>query len=256
MTYEYKLIGFSRMTSTKSKRPDRALQRELEPIALPEDHRVRTGAARREQTRRKLIESALKVFAEKGIDAPLIDDFIAEAGVARGTFYNHFRTTQELLDAVTSELSDEILAAIDAVVLRIPDPLERMVCGCLLYMHVAVDVPAWGVFITRTGFRGEALGKLVDVYLPRDLELARRAGKLDYPSVRAARDLVLGCVTQAIQHVVAGGATQEHPREVLALGLRGLGVPVARASELCRMALPQAAMPEGFGFAALLHSGG
>jgi len=244
------------MKVTAPKPPARVAQRALVPIAVPEDHRVRTGAARREQTRRKLIESALKVFAEKGTDAPLIDDFIAAAGVARGTFYNHFRTTQELLDAVTSELSDEILAAIDSVVLRIPDPLERMACGCLLYMHVAVDVPGWGVFITRTGFRGEAMGKLVDVYLPRDLELARQAGTLDYPSVRAARDLVLGCVTQAIQHVLAGGATREHLRDVLELGLRGLGVPAVRASALCSMPLPQAALPEGFGISALLRSGG
>jgi hypothetical protein len=54
---------------------------ESQPV---ENYQTRVGALRREKTRNRLIESALGVFAEKGPDAPLIDDFIAAAGVARG----------------------------------------------------------------------------------------------------------------------------------------------------------------------------
>ena len=94
--------------------------------APQEDHRVRTGVLRREQTRRRLLVAAMGVFAEKVVVAPLIDDFIAAADVARGTFYNYFSTTQELLDAVTSELSDSVMFEIDTVVVTIHDPLERL----------------------------------------------------------------------------------------------------------------------------------
>lgn len=212
----------------------------------PEDHRVRTGALRRERTRRKLLTAAMEVFAEKGVDAPVIEDFIAAAGVARGTFYNYFSTTQELLDAVTSELSDEILASIDEVVLRIDDPLRRMTSGCLLYMHFGVDVPGWGVFIMRTGMRSDAMGKLVDVYLPRDLELARKAGQVDYVTVRSARDLVLACVTGAIQAVHTQDVPRDHLRQMFALALRGIGVPQQQALELSQLPLPDVRLPEGF----------
>ena len=231
-----------------------ASRKKAQPAQAPEDHRVRTGAARREQTRRKLLESALQVFAEKGPDAPLIEDFIAAAGVARGTFYNYFKTTQDLLDAVTSELSDEILASIDVVVLRLPNALERMVCGCLLYMHFSVDVPGWGEFISRTGARSKAIGKLVDVYLPRDLGLAQQAGELRFPTVRAARDLVLGCVTQGVQTVLAGDAPKHHLRQTLALALQGMGITPDRAGELCSLPLPEVTLPHGFGFSTLLRS--
>ena len=234
------------MKATPAQPSARAPRRKVLPAALPQDHRVRTGAARSEQTRRKLIESALGVFAEKGTDAALIEHFIAAAGVARGTFYNHFRTTQELLDAVRSELSDEIVASIDAVVLPITDPLQRMVCGCLLYMHIAVDVPNWGMFIARTGFRGEAMGRLADKYLPRDLNLGRKSGKLHFGSARAARDLMFGCVNQGLQSVLSGNAPKAHLREVLALGLGGVGVSPAMADALCAMQLPAVALPAGF----------
>ena len=57
------------------------------------DHRTRVGRQRRARTQARILEAAFEVFARKGPDAPVIDDFIQAAGVARGTFYNHFRTT-------------------------------------------------------------------------------------------------------------------------------------------------------------------
>lgn len=199
---------------------------------------MRTGAARREQTRQKLLSASVAVFAEKGVDAPSIDDFIAAAGVARGTFYNYFKTTSELLDAVTAELTDEVLSTIDQVVVGTDDPVERIVYGCMLYMHIAVEHPAWGAFIARTGVRGAARGTMIDVYLPRDLELARERGQASFPSVAAARDVLFACVRQAIDTVLSGAAPREHLRDTLEMALRGIGIPKARANRL--LALPVA----------------
>ena len=61
------------------------------------DHRTRVGRERRERTQARIIEAALRVFAEKGPDAPIIDDFIKAAGVARGTFYNYFPSKDAIL---------------------------------------------------------------------------------------------------------------------------------------------------------------
>jgi AcrR family transcriptional regulator len=207
----------------------------------PEDHRVRTGAARREQTRRKLLASALAVVAQKGVDAPQIDDFIAAAGVSRGTFYNHFTTTHELLAAVTAELTDTVLTAIEVTVSRNPGPLKRMTCACLLYMHLAVDYPAWGGFVLRTGARR---GRLVDVYLPRDLALAKERGEVDFTTVRAAQDVLQGAVTLAIESVLHGRAPRQHVRDTLALALRALGVPKAAAARLAAMPEEEVELPE------------
>jgi len=68
--------------------------------AARSDHRPRVAAERRARMRRKLVESALLVFAGKGVDASVIEDVIVAAGVSRGTFYNYFRTNAELLAAV------------------------------------------------------------------------------------------------------------------------------------------------------------
>jgi AcrR family transcriptional regulator len=210
-----------------------------------EDHRVRTGAVRREATRRKMLSAAVGVFALKGPDAASIDDFIAAAGVARGTFYNYFKTTTELLDAVTSELSDEVIASIEVCVATIDNPVERIWIGCQTYVRVALTHPEWGAFITRTGIRGNASGRLTDIYLPRDLEAARERGIAHFDNTRAAKDLVIGAIYQSIETVLSGAAPAEHPRAVMRLALGALGVKPALLATLEGRALPELELPDG-----------
>lgn len=83
----------------------------------------------------------------------------------------------------------------------------------------------------------------MDVYLPRDLELAKAAGEVTYPSVRAARDLLISSQAQAIEPVNAGHAPPEHLRQVMSLALRALGVSERRARKLVQMDLPELVLP-------------
>jgi len=79
------------------------------------------------------------------------------------------------------------------------------------------------------------------------MPLARRAGEVDYPSLRAACDLMFASVQQAILSVHSASAPREHLRDMLAVSLRALGVSPERAAQLRRMPLPEVELPEGFG---------
>lgn len=213
-------------------------------VAPPEaDHRARTGAARREATRAKLLSAAVRVFAEKGLDAPQIDDFIAAAGVARGTFYNYFKTSAEVVDVVAAELTDEVLYTIESHVKYLDDPLVRIVTACRLYMRTAIDHPAWGAFVTRSATRRDATGRLVNVYIPRDLTLAREQGLVQFSNVLAARDLLLGSIRMAAASELSGAAPNDHVDEVIKLVLKALGVKAARLRAVCALALPTLELP-------------
>jgi AcrR family transcriptional regulator len=93
------------------------------PVAA--DHRPRVAAERRAHMRRKLVESALLVFVDKGVDASVIEDVIAAAGVSRGTLYNYFRTNAELLVAAIEELGNEVVDLIESRVKPLPSPAAR-----------------------------------------------------------------------------------------------------------------------------------
>jgi len=47
--------------------------------------------------REQLIETAARLFARNGFHATGIDTILAEAGIAKKTLYNHFRTKDELI---------------------------------------------------------------------------------------------------------------------------------------------------------------
>ncbi|BDB28679.1 TetR/AcrR family transcriptional regulator (plasmid) [Cupriavidus sp. P-10] len=214
-------------------------------LAGAEDHRTRVAAMRRERTRNRLIESALAVFAEKGPDGAMIDDFIAAAGVARGTFYNYFRTTGELLSAVAGEVSDEVLAVIDPVVRQFDDPAMRMAVGCRLYMHMACRYPLWGAFITRVGTRRGSRGRLLDAYMTRDLEVGIAQRRFHIAHVEVARDLALGALVYGIGTMLRPGAPADYPEQVILAVLRALGLAEAEAAGLANAPLPETQAPQG-----------
>ena len=81
-------------------------------------------------------------------------------------------------------------------------------------------------------------GSLIDIYLPRDLQLARELGMADFGSVQAAHDVIMGCTVRTIQSVILGKAPADHFRSTLEIAFKGIGIDPARAREVCRMPLP------------------
>jgi AcrR family transcriptional regulator len=209
-------------------------------IAAPEqNHQKRVGMVRRERTRALLIRSAVDVFARHGPDAPVIDDFIAAAGVARGTFYNYFKTTHELLAAVTEALNEEVLGMVDPHVLLYADPAQRFCVGTRLYVHFALRYPVWGTFLTRIGPAHAVRGRRLDRYLMRDLELGLASGRLRAGSALVVRDMILGSVFFGIEtQLTERGGGPQHIEEMLAVVLQGIGLPVDEARAIATIPLP------------------
>lgn len=210
-----------------------------------ENYQTRVGALRREKTRNRLIESALGVFAEKGPDAPSIDDFIAAAGVARGTFYNYFRTPAELLAAVAGETSDEVLGVIDPLVREVDDPAQRVVVGSRLYMQMASRYPLWGAFITRVGTKRGSRGRLLDEYLTRDLQNAITIGRFHMADVVVARDIALGSIMYGIATLVSGEAPADYAEQSMCALLQAFGIGAKEARKLAYAPIAECPGPRG-----------
>ena len=50
------------------------------------------------KTKRKIFETSMKLFAEKGYDATSIEEITATVGVAKGTLYYHFSSKEEIFN--------------------------------------------------------------------------------------------------------------------------------------------------------------
>lgn len=60
----------------------------------------------KEKTRANIVDSARRLFNRHGFAGVSIDDIMAEAGLTRGGFYNHFGTKDELYAAVVAQILD------------------------------------------------------------------------------------------------------------------------------------------------------
>jgi TetR/AcrR family fatty acid metabolism transcriptional regulator len=58
---------------------------------------------RREETRRKLMDSALGVFARNGYERATVDEIVREAGFSKGAFYVHFEAKEDIFWAMLEE---------------------------------------------------------------------------------------------------------------------------------------------------------
>ena len=60
-----------------------------------------TGLRQRKQaaTRRAIVETAVRLFTERGVDGPTIAEIAAAAEIGKGTIYNYFASKEEILVA-------------------------------------------------------------------------------------------------------------------------------------------------------------
>src|SRR5262249_12215841 len=80
--------------------------------------------------RARINEHAVRLFAERGIDAVTVDDIAAAADVGKGTIYNYVRTKEDLIVAFLAEVERDVqtrLRDLDTSRLPLEKALSRFV---------------------------------------------------------------------------------------------------------------------------------
>lgn len=197
----------------------------------------------------RLVESALHVFAHKGADAAVIDDVIAMAGVSRGTFYNYFRTNEELLADVVKALGNELLALVESEVVQCKDPAERLSTGVRMALRTMQAHPLLAQFVARSGLAMASSNSLALAYLPRDIQAGMDLGRFHLSSVQVGLVLVLGTAHAAVAAMTLplsahGPLPENHAEEVTYHLLLGLGMSKAHARKLVNIPIKPIEFPE------------
>jgi AcrR family transcriptional regulator len=69
-------------------------------------------AAHVEDTRRALLRTARRLFAQNGFQATRTEEIVQRAGLSRGALYHHFKDKEDLFRAVYDEVSAEVGATL------------------------------------------------------------------------------------------------------------------------------------------------
>ena len=98
------------------------------PTPSPRRSAARSTAAERARsaTRARLLSSGKILFAEQGLHRVTTHDIAAHAGVAAGTFYNHFGDKAALFREITDQALADLTGRLDAMALSTLDPQESV----------------------------------------------------------------------------------------------------------------------------------
>ncbi|MCM2386947.1 TetR family transcriptional regulator [Streptomyces sp. CWNU-1] len=124
--------------------PSRRSPRKKSAADAPESAAGNRAAAQRLKMRRELATAAMELFATKGYEATTVDEIAAAAGVARRTFFRHFRSKEE---AIFPDHDDTLVRA-EAVLNAAPaheHPLDTVCRGIKEVMRMYAASPAVSV---------------------------------------------------------------------------------------------------------------
>ncbi len=162
------------------------------------------------------------LLAERPPEALTVDAIVEAAGVAKGTFYYHFQSIEELVAAVGAKLADSFDELLAPSRLDEPDPVERMSFAFTKFLEKAINDPLWARLVVRSAEAPAALGRIRE-NLKADLAEAIAQGRLAIQDVELAADIVIGVWLQVTRGSLERRAAPDLTRQALAAVLRALG---------------------------------
>lgn len=138
------------------------------------------------KTRKKLLDAAKTVMAEKGLSATTVEDITDRADVGRGSFYYHFDAKDEMIRQMMERLLAELNAAINEACA--PHTEINTVLDAMIGAHIKFFSRRWEDFVLY--YQGRA-----DIILNESLE-GIETPFLDY--LNCIEELIAKAVLQPI----------------------------------------------------------
>ena len=142
-------------------------------------HSQAAGENKRRRTRGLLIDTAIDIFSKKGIEAASIQEITTSAGLANGTFYNHFRDKDELAGCVSEAIALEIGRHLAVEMTDLDKGAVRVAVASWAFLRIALGMSEWAQVLAADYYRRPFSDSTVFRYMRTDLEMAVRQSNLD-----------------------------------------------------------------------------
>src|SRR6476619_1192243 len=186
--------------------------------------RAEIGREKRERTRGLIVDAGAMLLAERPREALTVDAVVEAADVAKGTFYYHFQSIDELAAAVGEKLGESFDAVLTPVRLAIQDPAERLSFAFLRFLEKAISDPDWARLVLQSSQSPTEFARAIRTNLKADIVEAIVQGRVSVRDPELAVDIVLGIWLQVVRGILDRGARPELTRQAVKAVLRALGV--------------------------------
>jgi AcrR family transcriptional regulator len=196
------------------------------------------SSRRREKSRAALIEAAREMMSVKGVDATTIADITEAADLGFGTFYNHFKSKDEIVDAAMAAMVERLGDEIDQLIAPIEDPFFAQIVAWHQVVQLAVSEPIWGWFVLRSTKTLNMLNEGLMLRFRRDVKKAIDSGDFTVADVIVVANLVGGGVLALVNARLSDVIDDDQVNEGLALLVTHLGITPEKARKLVQQPIP------------------
>ena len=168
----------------------------------------------KDERRRELLDAARDAFVERGFGPAKVDDIVAKAGVARGTFYLYFADKRAVFEALVDDFLSRISACVKSIDLAAgaPPPIEQLRANIRRIVALCLSEPTIVklALFDATGVDPELDEKLSAYYealrtfIAESLEIGQSLGLIRDGDRRAMAAIGLGGLKEVLVDAVDG----------------------------------------------------
>jgi len=194
---------------------------------------------RRARTRAALLHAGRALMAQRDVDGLSVDEIVAAADVAKGSFYNHFADKEVFAREIGAAVRRQAEEAVNAANAIITDPAQRLARALCVFIRFAIEHRDSAQVLWRLNSGATMADAPVNRGLREEVVRARLSHQFKDLEVETGVLLIMGIIVISMRHVLEERATT--PPVVVATGmvevlLRGLGLAARQARSVAARA--------------------
>ncbi len=193
---------------------------------------------RQQRTRAQLTRAAAQVIAEKGVEGLRLRDVTDGADIGFGSFYSHFESKEQLVDAVRLALMSSLAENLIAHVAAFDDPAEAGCAAHRWFVRTATEDPPTARLVVQLDRADVLFQEMIMPYARPLLERGIAGGRFPAMDVTTTLTYVVGATIAVTRAVLEGRLGPEAETATAEVLLRALGLDGAQAAELAHRELP------------------
>jgi AcrR family transcriptional regulator len=213
---------------------------------VKEQGQVGRVARRRAIVREKLLKSAYSLMSKVGVEKTSIQDVTNLADVGYGTFFNHFKTKDELTLSVIDCLIANIGRRndISTIEIKTKHPAEVVCRSVRLVIRELVRKPIWGWLLLRPDILVSRMRTKLYPFGMRDFKVAIKNKRfiIANDEVDIGWSVLIWILAGCAKDIQDGYISEDRERVYSELSMRAMGVSLEDARRLSKKSIPD--LPE------------
>jgi AcrR family transcriptional regulator len=90
-----------------------------------------------EERRNEILDAADELFSQKGFDGTSTNDILEKVGIARGTLYHHFKSKEDIMDALIERYNVRLLGAAEEIAADKSIPVVERIIHVVMALNIS-----------------------------------------------------------------------------------------------------------------------